>query len=203
MLWPATAAVPWPITRNRVIVPSASFAAISGGRARSPTTATKAPSSSVSDLAAQGLGEARRRLGDLLEQIVRRSAAIDVARRHLGRDDVLHGDGDRRPVVGEAADARTARRRTPHRSRRSLRRSRRPSGRSGPSPRPRRTVRSPPRSSRRPIRRRGPARSRAVRGAGSTVMRRSSRRWPPTPRTSTPSAGTLRRFRCRRRGVGR
>jgi hypothetical protein len=39
MLHPATAAVPWPMTRTFVIEPSVSRAAIAGGRARSPTTA--------------------------------------------------------------------------------------------------------------------------------------------------------------------
>ena len=44
VLWPATAAVPWPITRIRVIVPSASRSAMSGGSATSPTTALNRPS---------------------------------------------------------------------------------------------------------------------------------------------------------------
>ena len=45
MDWPATAAVPWPMTRTLVIVPAASRAATSGGSARSPTAARSSPSS--------------------------------------------------------------------------------------------------------------------------------------------------------------
>ena len=40
VLCPATAAVPWPITRMRVIDPSARRAAMAGGSATSPTAAT-------------------------------------------------------------------------------------------------------------------------------------------------------------------
>ncbi len=45
----------------------------------------------LDDLAAQRLGEAVRRLGDLLEQEVRGVAAVDVAGRDLGGDDVVGG----------------------------------------------------------------------------------------------------------------
>ena len=46
-LWPATAAVPWPMTRMRLIEPSASRAATAGGRARSPTSARSTPAVSA------------------------------------------------------------------------------------------------------------------------------------------------------------
>ena len=47
VLWPATDAVPWPITRMRVIVPSARRSRITAGSARSPTTARSASLSPV------------------------------------------------------------------------------------------------------------------------------------------------------------
>ena len=52
--------------------------------------------STIDDLAAQGLGEAERRLGDLLQQEVRRVATVDVARRDLGGDHVAGTDRVRR-----------------------------------------------------------------------------------------------------------
>ena len=104
---PATAAVPWPMTRIRVIDPSARRAAIAGGSARSPT---RRDSSAVAfdDLAAQGLGEAERRLGDLLQQEVRCVAAVDVAGGDLGGDDVVVAHRQVGAVVGEAPHDRRA-----------------------------------------------------------------------------------------------
>ena len=54
---PATAAVPWPMTRIRVIVPAARRSAIAGGSARAPTSGAQ-PAVGVDDLAAQRLGQA-------------------------------------------------------------------------------------------------------------------------------------------------
>ena len=47
MLRPATAAVPWPMTRTLVMLPSASRARMSGGSARAPTEARRRPSTST------------------------------------------------------------------------------------------------------------------------------------------------------------
>ena len=47
VLWPATAAVPWPITRIRVIVPSARRSAMSAAERTSPTSALSTPSRST------------------------------------------------------------------------------------------------------------------------------------------------------------
>ena len=85
---PATAAVPWPMTRTRVIVPAARRAAIVGRqRPRRRRSARSGPSVSTI-LPPQRLGQAVGRLGDLLEQEVRAVAAVDVAGRHLGHGDV-------------------------------------------------------------------------------------------------------------------
>ena len=87
-----------------MIVPSASRAAISGGRARAPTTACSSPSRSTI-LPRSVLREAVGRLGDLLQQEVREVAAVDVAGRDLGRDDVGRRHRLRRAVVAEPVDA--------------------------------------------------------------------------------------------------
>ena len=93
------------------------------------------------DLAAQRLGEAVRRLADLLEQEVWGVAAVDVAGGHLGGGDVGVGDRQLGAVVARAADAGELTGAVRRRARRSRRRARRPSARSAPSPRPRRTAR--------------------------------------------------------------
>ena len=56
----------------------------------------------LDDLAAQRLAEALGRFADLLQQEVRRLAAVDVARGDLGDRHVAFGDGQRGAVVGEA-----------------------------------------------------------------------------------------------------
>ncbi len=56
------------------------------------------------DLGAKRLAERRRRLGDLLQQVVRGVTAVDVARRHFREVHVGLVEGDRAPVVGDPAD---------------------------------------------------------------------------------------------------
>jgi hypothetical protein len=58
------------------------------------------------DLPPQRLADRRRCLADLLEQVVRRASAIDVARGDLGRAQVVVGDRELRSVEGQPADAR-------------------------------------------------------------------------------------------------
>ena len=60
------------------------------------------PTVAFDDLAAQRLGEAERRLGDLLEEEMRRIAPVDVAGGDLGDDDVVVGEREVGTVVGEA-----------------------------------------------------------------------------------------------------
>ena len=82
MLRPATAAVPCPMTLIFVMLPSASLARNVDRQCAKPTdSATETVD--LDDLAAYGLAEARRRLVDLLQQVVGRVAAIDVARGDL------------------------------------------------------------------------------------------------------------------------
>src|SRR5690606_31700789 len=59
----------------------------------------------LDELAAQGLAEAGGRLGDLLQEVVREVAAVDVAGGDAGRAQVVGRDGQRRAVVGDALDA--------------------------------------------------------------------------------------------------
>ena len=59
----------------------------------------------LDDLAAHGLAEAGRRLADLLQQEVRRVAAVDVARGDLRGADVARRQRQIGAVVGDATDA--------------------------------------------------------------------------------------------------
>ena len=59
----------------------------------------------LDDLAANRLAEARRRLADLLQQVVGRIPAIDVAGRDLGDGDVVVCQGQLAAVVGHPANA--------------------------------------------------------------------------------------------------
>ena len=59
----------------------------------------------LDDLAAHGLAETCRRLADLLQQVVRRVAAIDVAGGDLCGGDVALGQRQLASVVGHPADA--------------------------------------------------------------------------------------------------
>ncbi len=63
------------------------------------------PAVLLDDVAAQGLGEAQRRLADLLEQEVGGIPAVDVAGGDLGLHDLLGADRQRRPVVGQPHEA--------------------------------------------------------------------------------------------------
>ena len=155
------------------------------------------PPVALDDLAAQRLGEAVRRLGDLLEQEVRGVAAVDVARGDLGRRDVVLGDRQLGAVVAAPVDALERAGALGVEARRSGRRARRRGARSGRSPRPPRTARWRRGSGRRRCRRTRPARCRSARGRAGPARRRRRRRWPPSPRTRRPCAGTPRR--CRRR----
>ncbi len=104
MLWPATAAVPCPMTRDaRDRAGSESGGDVSGECPLADIGAKAAVA--FDDLAAQRLGEALRGLGDLLQEEVRGVAAIDVAGGHLGGGHVGGGDRDLGPVVGETHDA--------------------------------------------------------------------------------------------------
>ena len=151
MLWPATAAVPWPITRTRLTVPDASRSATTSGRARSPSSGAE-QAVALSDAAAQRLAEAGRGLGDLLEQEVRVAAPVDVAGRDLGDLLVVGAEGQLGAVVGQSPDAVAARppaarraRRPAHgcRAGRPAAGSRRRCARSGTSPRRGRRARTP------------------------------------------------------------
>ena len=99
----ATAAVPWPMHRTRRMV--AALQPRPHGR-RQDLIAQGHPQVPVllDDVATQGLGEAQRRLPDLLQQEVGGIAAVDVARRHLGLHDLIGTDRQRRAVVGQPHD---------------------------------------------------------------------------------------------------
>ena len=125
------------------------------------------------------------RLRHLLQEVVRRVAAVDVARRDLRRLQLGLVDRQRAPVVRLARDAGERARAAPRRARRPDPAT--PGSRlehrlaveaqvRGRTPRPRRTARSRPRSSRRRGRRRAPGRCRAARaGSGRGRRRRLAR----------------------------
>ena len=77
-LWPATCAVPWPITWMRSMRPLRSRSRTPGGE---HVVAQRDVQRAVAldELAAERLAEAVGRLGDLLEEEVRVGAAVDVA----------------------------------------------------------------------------------------------------------------------------
>ena len=140
VLWPAIAAVPWPITRMRRIVPAARRAAMSGVSARSPTAARSNPSRSMI-LPRSVLRIELRRLGDLLQQEVRRVAAIDIARRDRRGGEFGGHDGQPPYRRNACAGYRPVRRRGRRRGRRSRRRPRHRGEGTAASPRPRRRAR--------------------------------------------------------------
>ena len=83
-LWPATAAVPWPITSDPPDAAVAQARAAASSGSVSGPSATSQLAVALDELAAQGLAERRRRLGDLLQQEVGEVAAVDVAGGDLG-----------------------------------------------------------------------------------------------------------------------
>ena len=106
----------------------------------------------LTDAAPQGLAEAARCLGDLLQQEVRVGAAVDVAGGDLGDLLVVGAEGQLGAVVGEAADALQLTRVAARRARRPghgcpagqpAGASRRRFARTGASPRPARRARTP------------------------------------------------------------
>ena len=104
--WPATAtaAVPWPMHEDAADGPVGE--AIADGRGQRPVADRGAEQPlPLDDVAPQRLGEALRRLADLLQQEVGGVAAVDVAGRDLGRHQLVLVDGQRRAVVGEPHDA--------------------------------------------------------------------------------------------------
>ncbi len=103
-LCPAIAAVPWPITTTRRMLPSRSRARTDSGSVSVPS-ATVRPAVALDHLAAQRLAERRRRLRDLLEQEVRELAAVDVARRDLGVLQLALVHRQRRAVERVSLDA--------------------------------------------------------------------------------------------------
>ena len=92
------------MARMRRIEPSASRARTSAGSESSVSTTAEAIVV-VDQAAPQGLVEAHRRLGDLLEQEVREVATVDVAGGDGRGDDVVLADGKLGAVVGDALDA--------------------------------------------------------------------------------------------------
>ena len=77
------------------------------GRRKGPVTDDGTqPPVHLGDPAAQRLGEAVGRFGDLLEQEVGRIASVDVAGRDFGDGDVVGGHRRRRAVVVVASDPR-------------------------------------------------------------------------------------------------
>ena len=164
-------------------------------------------------LAAQRLAERVGRLGDLLEEVVRRVAAVDVAGRDLGGLELelrRPAARARRTTGGAMPSSVPARARVEHDDLTLRRRiagiehrlavepqvARR-------TPRRRRTARSRRRSSRRRGRRRAPGRCRAARAGSARAPRRSAPRSRPSPRTTRPSRGTPRRRRRRSRSAAR
>ena len=116
-LCPAIAAVPWPITTTRRMLPSRRRARTDVGQ-RVGAERDRQATVALDDLAPQRLAERRRRLGDLLEQEVREVAAVDVAGGDLGVLELVVAHGERRAVERVALDARRACRRAPRRARR-------------------------------------------------------------------------------------
>ena len=123
--------------------------------------------------APQRLVERRRRFVDLLEEVVRRVAAIDVARRDLGPCQLGVGDRQRRAVVATSRSTPRARRSTAddlalrRRARRARASSRRRGGGSDRTPRRRRTARSRRRTRPRRSRRTAPGRCPAGRAGAA------------------------------------
>ena len=210
--WPATAAVPWPITSTRSMAPERRPARTSSGSVSGPRL-TARQAVALDQLAPQRLAEAGRRLGDLLEQEVRELAPVDVAGGDLGAGDVVVGDRQRRAVVGEPLDALERAGPARRRARRSDRGwrwgcrgwpgSRRRAAGSGASARSPRTARWPRCRRRRPRRRTGPGRCRAGRAAACRGRRWPRRRWRPSPRSWPRCCGTRWRGRRPRRRAGR
>ncbi len=158
-LWPATAAVPCPITSDPPELARAQARAQLLGQ-RLVRQLDDRYAVALGDLSPQRLAERRRRLRDLLQEVVREVAAVDVAGRDLRRDELA-----RRAPAARSRRRRCARsrRRCPRRARRAPRSgpgsprgcrgspaSRRRGAGSSTSPRPARRARSPRRSSRRP-----------------------------------------------------
>ncbi len=104
-LWPATAAVPWPMTRIRVMAPDASRDRTASGRVSSPRRDDELAAALVGfDLAPQGLAEGLRRLGDLLQQEMGEAGPVDVPGGDLRRAQLGKLDGKVRAVVRRATD---------------------------------------------------------------------------------------------------
>ena len=82
---PAIAAVPWPITIDAAELRRRAADRRTGAGSDFGGEATSRPTVALDDAAAQRLAERRRRLVDLLEEVVRSVAAVDVAGRDLGR----------------------------------------------------------------------------------------------------------------------
>ena len=105
----ATAARPPPPCPGRCTapagwIPPATSASTDGGQGPIAELGAQQPVP-LDDVAAQGLGEALRRLADLLQQEVGGVAAVDVAGRDLGLHELVGADGQRRAVVGQPGDA--------------------------------------------------------------------------------------------------
>ena len=154
----------------------------------------------LDELAAQGLAEARGRLGHLLQQVVGELPAVDVAGRDLRTRQLVGVDRERRAVVREPRDALEGARPGPVEQhdlpatrtrgcRRSPASRRRAAGRRR-SARPPRMARSRRCRRRRRARRTAPARCRAVPAPTTMAPARSRRRSRRCPRTRRPSRGT-------------
>ena len=109
--WPATAAVPWPITSTWVMRPASRSATTASGRVSGPRRTLRPAVRPLHQPAPQRLAERRGRLADLLEQEVRVLATVDVAGRDLGGHQLAGCDRQLGPVVGPALGGRRACRR--------------------------------------------------------------------------------------------